>query len=392
MSTFPTKKILLQGMSRNGNSLVYQSLMSNEAFALYPGRIPFPFPPRRFWPAFGYEPETAANLFDLFTEEQYVFAGDCWEESRSFSMSKTDVLDTQAMKEAFCGTFSSPEEIISPEKLPTAFSAFTQVFFDASKEQRGFGYSPNAQYLLMDSDMSFNCSPKAFQRALGDDTTFIQIIRNFPDVLASRKNLLLFHDGFRGDPTEKTLRFNIIHAEFIRWVWSLAACRINHGQAPDSYIPIHFESMLKNRKLVVSWLCDRLGVPFVESMLDSERSQPNNYLKKHGKTLPFNTLKAVSGDASVKRTGTGGMTFNDREKDFIASMLDGFDFSPFDSLDRTDFSEGVSLFCERNSRYIEEEFLLRRWARLHADLDHPQVMEEFSHYHFGSAPVNAFSS
>ncbi|MGL1863443.1 MAG: hypothetical protein OCC46_13035 [Pseudodesulfovibrio sp.] len=390
MKVLPEKKILLHGMSRNGNSLIYQTFMSNDAFALYPGRMPFPFPPRRFWPAFGYTPLSAENYFETMTQEQYVFSGDSWAKSRSCRLSETGELNAQQIKIKFLARFETPNTIISQEMLPETTHAFMEEFF-AANLGRGFSFAETAQYLLMDSDMSFNCSPRSFSAILGPQATYIQIIRKFHDVLASRKNLLLFYRGFRGNPAEKTLRINIIHSEFLRWLWSLVACRLNNAQAPAHYIPIHFESMLKNRKPVVEWLCKRLDVPFASDMLDSEKSHPNNYTKKHGKTLPFNTLGAVTGNAKVDRVGTRKQTFNETENDFITSMVEDYDLTVFDKQDWTDFSEGVELFNQSNAIKLSNEFLLNRWKNLHKKQLHPQVMAEFSDYHFGSAPIDPFS-
>ena len=219
------RPVFVMGCHRSGTNLLYDMLLSAGGFAVYRGYLPLY---ESLLPRFG-------SLDNPRNREKIVTA---WMRSKGFRRAGVDAepLRARLLAEARSG------------------GDFIRLVMDAIAEKQ------NAQrWAVYDPDNLLHV-PQISQEIPG--ALFLHIIRDGRDIALS----LMKMEGFRPFPWKRQARGLLETALY--WEWMVRKGRQYGSRAPENYIEVHYEELVRETPAVL----DRLG-KFLDHDLDYDRIQ-----------------------------------------------------------------------------------------------------------------------
>ncbi len=246
--------LYLNGMSRNGTSLVYQLLNSNINLLFLPGRITFVCSDPKLHPL-GKDFDSASDFFNCVMGKMKSYEGDDWQGSKLMDCQKIKGFELQKLKNNFVKSYKEP---FNNKDKKSAFDSLINSFI-SHREDHGFYINYEAHLTVLQEDHAFLIPPSMHYCLFGEDIIFVQVIRNIFDILASRKNMLLTHLKYHGDPRKKTLNASAIKNEITRAVWSYYCAYVNKLEHKQYHL-LSYESLKKDSKKLIKQFLVKIGI------------------------------------------------------------------------------------------------------------------------------------
>ncbi|MDD3443311.1 MAG: sulfotransferase [Sulfurimonas denitrificans] len=366
------KYVIINSMSRNGSSLIYQLLFGHSELSFYPSRIDFGCSLPRGWPFYNYKNNNSNEYADQLIAKHFNEFGTSWKNIIHTSLDNDKYFDRVKFKSIFNEMLNLKNDDNNRQKI--LFNTFIKSYF-AYKQ-----YEYN-KYIVLQEDHLFNFSPKNFVKTL-DDVMFIQTIRNLKDVIASRKNMLLFHNKFQGDPKVKTLFAKVIKEESLRWLWSVIAAYFNYTKNKNNYMIFKFETLKRNPYTSMKYLTKKLNIDFEDILLD-ETKEKSNHSGYSGMLLADSSLKYTSKNKFNNVIETHKHTLNEEEIDIIYNFEYDFNLIEFYNIDENNYINELCQYVENNLPLFKKNIYLLKFINQYEDNEFIETMNEYSSLNHG---------
>ena len=371
--------IFLNPMSRNGTSLIFQLLAGHSDFFLYPARIHFACSKPRGWPLYGFKEMPFSHFFEKFTDKHFIDVGNDWQTMKHICIRDPDGLD---MTELAKGLESHQDCNVSVNSLRDFFVSYCEGIISQINVRAVKAYQ-RSRFLVFQEDHMYVLGEDTVSKIF-PDALFLQVIRNLYDVLASRKNLLLYHNGFSGDPREKTLKKEVIEAEATRWTWSVISAALSKRSAGHRYVTLRFENLRQTREETMRHFSKQIGIDFHPILLE-ETVSGDEIFTMNGNIRVGSSLKQVTGGRKSQRVNAYQATFNDEERDVVEEFEKQFSYRIPDQTVPSEFEDRIDEFYECNLEAVESNSQLACWNTLFAKRELAELFESYSSLNYGGA-------
>ena len=359
--------LLINSMSRTGTSLLYQLLYGSKFIKFPPYRIQFVCSDPYGFP-FNYKKnlKNKNNFVDILlnstTVPVNILESTDWTNIKIKKVSDIIKLDELKILEKFNYNLA---DISLLDRAINILNRFFNIKFE------------NEKYFCLHEDHSF---------VLGGNyllsnriNKILTTIRNPVDMIASKKNMLIYHYFDKNDPLKVELADEVIEKEIIRALFSWVVSSYEYSN--NIGFPVLFES-LKNdsKKLVLEKICEYLSIPY-ENIMKSDK----NKLNLNGNELLFtgSSLKQVSNNKYNTTVGTSKITLQSSEIEKINQLVD---LSPIKDLLNADVSDFYKNFKSLWKYYDNPKLPeLNYWFNLYKQGKSEKVFKKYSSYNYGKS-------
>lgn len=373
------RPIFLNSMSRNGTSYLFQLLAGHQDLFLYPARVLIGCARPRGWPFFGAWEMDLDEFVSRLADRHIVYLPDSGGVLRSHKIMESTQIEADRLR----AEVALRARLLGRRVDDAGAAVFFSLFAESLIASYGSGAEASyhrSRFTVFQDDHLFNLGSRPLARHY-PDAFVIQTIRNLHDVVASRKKLLLYLAGFRGDPRSVRMSQDALKAESIRWVWSVIAAHLNASTLPDRALLLSFERVKRDTERQMRWLCDRIGIDFCPSLL-IEKASADGVLAKNSLLEVRSTLGQLTGGRQVGVVDTYLQTLSEQELRTAEVIHEGLDPMVAEA-DGGDMPVAVADFVARNRSFIESREPLARWYDYYRDGLHDRLLEEYSGYNFG---------
>lgn len=357
------KYVVINSMSRNGTSLLYQLLLGHPELSFYPSRIEFACSSPRGWPFYNETDEDANEYVQKMISKHFNDIGTAWNNIVHTSLHNDKSFNTQDFINNFL-TFNN-----NSNDRKQFFNSFIKSYYKGKNCEYG-------EITVLQEDHLFNFSPKDFVETL-DDVLFIQTIRNLRDVVASRKNMLLFHNKFQGDPKLKTLNPNVVKEEATRWIWSLIASYLSHQNYKENYLVVKFETLKQNPLNDMKKVAEYIDIKF-EDILTQETRENKNLENGNGLTMVDSSLKYVTKNKHKRTINSFEISLNEEELSLLKEIEDEYNLHELYNSDEDNFMKNLFIFIENNFEKFEKNHHLSKWIKDYKNEKFNDIMDSYS--------------
>ncbi|KOA21031.1 hypothetical protein CLHOM_06190 [Clostridium homopropionicum DSM 5847] len=376
------KSIFINAMSRNGSSLIFQLLAGHKSIFLYPPRVEVACSKPRGWPFFGFEKVNAYEFWEVLSKKHFTFVGDKWYNLQRKNILDDENIDYFKLKNNVLDLFQKIGTNVTKDNLYKFFNAYCEGFINLYSQSCSEQYC-NSKYIVYQDDHLYNFGPQSFCNCK-NNAYFIQVIRNYIDVIASRKNMLLHHLKYIGDPKNMTLKKEVIDAELTRCFWNIICAHLNYEFNDQHYIVLKFENLHNDRLNSMLHVCNKLNIEFDDILLEETKTK-SDILVMNGLLLTESSLAKVSDGKSNDRINSYNKTLNEDEINNIKYIEKGFNYIMPLEVDELNFYNEIERFYKLNVHEIENNHILSRWVSLYNENRFDIIMEEYSSLNYGSA-------
>ncbi|DAC23103.1 MAG TPA: hypothetical protein D7H89_01390 [Candidatus Poseidoniales archaeon] len=275
--------------------------------------------------------------------------------------------------------FIAPDELI--ESLP-------------SKQENSIGLLPGIDLIhsLMDikvvDESKFFCLHDDHAYVLGADlfhcnpSKILTTIRSPLDMLASKKNMLLFHLYKTANPQEHIMTEEALEKELVRALFSWLVASYEYSRK-KAYYPILFEHIKgKLRRQTMGRLCDHLDLTF-DSCLECDVNELPENVTFNELLYAGSSLRALTKGKSSKTVGSSNFSLTKKEQEFIGDRLDLNEMNSILNSSLESFYLSFASFWENDSNY--DLPVLRKWIDLYQAGKNSQLFEEYSSFNYGGS-------
>ena len=335
-------------MSRNGSSLIYQILFGHPQLTFYPGRITFICSNEQGWPFVNHS-NNIKNVIREILEKHSIYEGNQWHTLKLKNIRLASSLNFSKLKEKI-------EDGIKHVSLKDFKSIYNFVTDKYITEMilGGYHFNKKASYCVFQEDYLFLIPPSKINIKLGE-SYHIQTIRNLNDVIASRKNMLLHHVNFYGDPKDRTLRKRVIENEILRWLWSVISAVFNSKDTPSNYFVLPFEGLKHNASAILDNLLKTFHLEY-DKCFEYETSFDKNYLCGDVAMLKVAPSIAKITKNRVQKTVNSYIhSLNDAEKNYMSELFRIFNNEDIDlNYYDCNFQSDLEKFVSKNLENFEK--------------------------------------
>jgi len=357
------KYVIINSMSRNGTSLLYQLLLGHLGLSFYPSRIEFACSLPRGWPFYNEIGKDANEYVQKMISKHFNDIGTAWNNIVHTSLHN----DASFNKQDFINDFLASNNNSNDKKQ--YFNSFIKSYYKIKNCNYG-------DITVLQEDHLFNFSPKDFVETL-DEVLFIQTIRNLRDVVASRKNMLLFHNKFQGDPKLKTLNSAVVKEEATRWLWSLIASYLNHQDYQENYLVVQFETLKQNPIQDMKKVAKYIDIDF-EDILTQETRENKNLQNGNGLTMVDSSLKYVTKNKHKRTINSFEISLNDEELSLLKEIEEEYNLNELYNNSEDDFMQKLFLFIKNNFEKFEKNQHLSKWIEDYKNGKFVDIMDSYS--------------
>jgi hypothetical protein len=380
------KPLILNPMSRNGTSLVYQLLYGHPEILFVPQRCKIGCSDPGGYPFFGFNQCSLSEFVHILTEKTTIPVdidkNTAWNNIDIKNMS--DVIEAEEIEGLFIRNHKYDRKMVVTEdivgRLFTEFMLFVSSLF-------GVNSSDDAKYFLFHDDHIYVFGVASFIRHFGD-AHFLQVIRDPFDVVASRKNMLVFHSGERKSASEFFLRKEVVVSETIRAVWNYVAAYLNFLDAKNRYHILKFEALRSDeRSSAMAYLCDQLLIEWDDLLLTDDVGFD---MVGHGNELlcAGSTASFLTNGKSDKRVGSHKESLTGKEMEWVRSIITEDELIQVRNASHLDIGRALQEFYNLiRSKNIPQ---INTWLAMYSNGEFEKLWASYSKLNFGAATVNAF--
>jgi hypothetical protein len=360
------KCIFINSASRTGTSLLYQLLYGHPLIYQPPYRIQFACSKPIGFPACDYDsPDVfCENLLRKTTTPFGASSGTNWSELKMVSL-----LD------------QSSSNLDKAKNILTSLPKEDQGFLSALKVLNAMlDLTPNIEsYFCLQEDHAYVLGSKWIE---GTEIKYLTTLRSPFDMLASKKNMLLFHLHGTASPTEYCMNQVALERELVRalFSWCVASYEFSKNK---SFYPVLFEHLKgEHRSASLSLLMTHLGLDH-HCAIESDSNQLEDGKLYNELLYTGSSLGKITGGKSSKTVGANKVSLSQQERDYICNLVDIEKLAPL-------LSSTPSVFNEKFDSFWQESFLsdipaLARWMEMYVSGQHVRVFEDYSSYNYGGS-------
>ncbi len=366
------KCIFINSASRTGTSLLYQLLYGHPLIYQPPYRIQFACSKPIGFPACDYDsPDVfCENLLRKTTTPFGASSGTNWSELKMVSL-----LD------------QSSSNLDKAKNILTSLPKEDQGFLSALKVLNDLlDLTPNLEsYFCLQEDHAYVLGSKWIE---GTEIKYLTTLRSPFDMLASKKNMLLFHLHGTALPTEHRMNHTALEKELARalFSWMVASYEFSKDK---SFYPVLFEHLKgDHRSESLRLLMTHLGLEF-DSNIEYESNKLEDGKLYNELLYVGSSLGKITAGKTSKTVGASKVSFSKEELDFINNLVDPKRLAPL-------LSSSPSYFYKNFASFWKESFLwdipaLASWMDMYLSGKHIRVFEDYSSFnHGGSNAKSAF--
>jgi hypothetical protein len=378
--------LFLNPMSRNGTSLIYQLLFGHPQIDCFPGRIQFGCSHPVGWPFFGFEEEPVRSFFHKMNEKTTlpinISANTEWHNMQIDYIKNIHLTELKDLESSFVKDAHKISSTVKSETL----NEFVNLYISKVSELLSLTREPELNtpsYNLIFDDHNYNLGTENILKHY-PEAQFIQMIRNSKDIIASRKNMLLFHLGFEGDPSSKTLKDSVIISELRRTLWNFFAAHLNQKRNNDIYHVIKFENLRgEDRKSIMKSLSEKLEIEFNDSLTVENKSITTRFANEL--LLVSASLKKITSGKINKKVNSHKITLNACELQTIDDFMENFTGLFKEDIKIDDLTTELKMYFESNLENIEKDPILSGFLKLYNEKKWIDLFKHYSKLNFGGS-------
>ena len=358
--------LIINSMSRTGTSLLYQLLYGHPDILLPPFRIQFCCRNPLGFPAIDCalkDQDYRECLAAKTTTPVNIGAATQWSNIEIKSLSQQGFTVSQQELEIF------RSKKYSDGALGRAVEILHSVL--------GLNAAANHKYYCLHDDHAYVLSSDLFAPYSAKALT---TIRSPLDMLASKKNMLLFHLYKTTTPTDWKMSEKALERELARAVFSWLVASYEYSKEA-SYYPILFEHMKGEfRSQIMIRLMEHLDLEF-HPCLESDQNElpkdtPSNELLYAG-----SSLQHITKGKSNKTVGSSSYSPNEEERGFLLKRIEVEKFHNFCTLDPKYFYANFHTFW--SDKICENLPVLSKWMDWYRSGNTEELFREYSSYNYG---------
>ena len=235
------------------------------------------------------------------------------------------------------------------------------------------------KYYCLHDDHAYVLGAQLFDQ---NPCKILTTIRSPIDMLASKKNMLLFHLHETTNPQEHLMTEEALEKELARalFSWLIASYEYSMSKA---YYPILFEHIKgRFRSEVMKGLCGFIGISF-DPCLETDSNILPEKVACNELLYAGSSLRHLTKGKTSKTVGSGSFSLTDKERSFISNS---FDFSWIDSVLQSSpesFYSSFDSFWEKGS--FTDLPVLKKWFDWYLAGKNNQLFEDYSSYNYGGS-------
>lgn len=380
------KFIFLNPMSRNGTSLIYQLLYNHEEICFPPFRIQIGCSSPVGWPFIGLKEIKVEDFYQQLIEKTTipfnVSKNTEWYNIKINYLSNVKIKELAELKNNFLENAKKTCRIVNANNFPKLFILFIEtLLFTISKEDI-YNFK-KAKYILVFDDHIYNLGCDSFSENY-PDSHFIQTIRNSKDIVSSRKNMLLWHNNFEGDPSTLTLKKEVLVAELRRTIWNFILAHLNHEKFKTNYHVLKFENLKSSDRLkCMKVLATKLKISFNDNLvLETKKSAT---LFANELLYADSSLKKITAGKSSKKVNSHKVSLNDKEIRVLDDFMKNFTGYFREKIKHDDLTAKLQIYFEQNLQNIKSDKILSNWLELYMSNNYKELFIEYSKLNYGGS-------
>lgn len=241
------------------------------------------------------------------------------------------------------------------------------IFFDINGE--------NKKYFCLQDDHSYILGSKYLSSS--GISKILTTVRNPVDMIASKKNMLIYNSLGQIDPLKKELSSEALEKELTRslfsWVVSSYEYYNNFG------LPILFEKLkLSDREKVLEKICDYMDIPFEKIMINDQ-----NNISTYSNELLFveSSLKYLTKGKNDDTVNYSKLSLLETEIEKINNIVD---LSPIKKIINSDLTNFYKNFGQIWSYYENSKLtVLNEWFKLYKESKTNEVFRKYTSFNYG---------
>ena len=243
----------------------------------------------------------------------------------------------------------------------------------------GIEYDESKKYFCLHDDHAYVLGADLFGRYPGRVLT---TIRSPMDMLASKKNMLLFHLYKTADPQKFQMTEEALEKELARSIFSWLVASYEYSKK-KAYYPVLFEHIKgKFRFEVVQGLCEHLGIAYVPCLESDANELPQN-LTCNELLYAGSSLRALTKGKSSKTVGSSSFSLTKEEQKFIGDHMDLKEMNSILTSSPESFYLDFASFWENDS--MHDLPILKKWIDWYQAGNNIQLFEEYSSFNYGGS-------
>ena len=360
--------LFINSMSRTGTSLLYQLLCGHPDIFFPPYRIQFACSK-----PLGFPLKNNAESSKEFAELTLSKTTTPLNLSNKTDWSNIEIkfLDQQGMSTAD----ERVEEWISTQFESTSLDRSIDLIHSCLGIEKSF----DAKYHCLHDDHAYVLGSKIFKQ---NPSKILTTIRSPLDMLASKKNMLLFHLYKTADPKDHIMNKEALQKELTRALFSWLVASYEYSER-RAYYPVLFEHLKgSSRCETMRRLCEHIDISF-DNCLETDKNQKVDDKICNELIYAGSSLRQLTKGKSTQTVGSSRFSLSDKEKNWITSL---FDFSGINSILN---STTESFYLKFHSLWKEDAFydssILKKWFEWYISGNNIELFEEYSSYNYGGS-------
>ena len=380
------KFIFLNPMSRNGTSLIYQLLYNHEEICFFPGRIQIGCSNPVGWPFIGLKEIKIEDFYQQLIEKTTipfnVSKNTEWHNIKINYLSNVKIKELAELKNNFLENAKKICSIVTANNFSKLFILFIETFLSTISKEDIYNFK-KAKYILIFDDHIYNLGCDSFT-ANYPNSHFIQTIRNSKDIVSSRKNMLLWHNNFEGDPSTLTLKKEVLVAELRRTIWNFILAHLNHEKFKTNYHVLKFENLRNTDRLeCMKDLVTKLKISFNDNLvLETKVSET---LFANELLYADSSLKKITAGKSSKKVNSHKVSLNDKEVNTLNNFMNNFSGYFHENIKHSELLPELRIYFEDNFINIKKDKILSNWFDLYNKKEYRKLFTEYSKLNFGGS-------
>jgi hypothetical protein len=373
------KKIFINSMSRTGTSLLYQLLYGHQELAFFPPRIQFACSSPAGFPYILDEHISNDDFINILIGKTTI-AVNTTETTRWHNIDIVPIrkaLGDDCMHRLITRFKQIHTAGIGKNNVAFGVETYIETLYSALSLESEFS-DPRKKGLVLHDDHLYVLG---VNRIADHDPTsyFVQTVRHPLDLVASRKNMLVYHLGENRHPSEYELKREVIEAETIRAVWSLIASALNRETSGGNYTVLAFEHLrTEAREKAMRLLSDRLELNWTEALLEEHTGSNEKWCNE----LVFagSTLNYLTKGKENTRVGAAKSVLTKVEQEYVTNIISDANIDDLFSTEPLHFENKIADSVESLASLHKT---LRKWKNDYHSDKFFEIWDDYSALNYG---------
>ncbi len=378
--------LILNPMSRNGTSLIYQLLYNHSEICFFPARIQIGCSDPAGWPFIEFNSEKTEDFFDKLVRKTTIpFNLDndtIWYNLNIDLVENVQSINLKKIKSEFLKKAKNLGDVVNFQNLKIFINLFIETFIFSISEKNNYNLN-ESKYTLLHDDHLYNFGVEPFLN-LYPRAHFLHIVRNSKDIIASRKNMLLHHNKFTGNPSLLKLKDTVLISELRRTIWNFIAAHLNHKKNKSNYHLMKFENLRgPERGTIMKNLSLKLGITYDDNLIHETKKTETLFTNE----LLFadSSLNKITGGKLSKKINSFRVSLNNKELSVIDKFIENFTGYFSENIVHNQLINELDYYYEYNYENIMKDKVLSNFLTLYNQKNYRKLFIEYSKLNYGGS-------